>query len=185
MQILSYQLRKVFDMKCNQLATHPWREQDGVVYFTVTSRGTTGKQWIDYFKKKGYCTYDHAKSILNDPEFGTTTGVTTEIAVFKGVLLKDDERTPKKISAKALSFNWFKPRAEVACLIRETFSDNEIEAMGLNLITVMHEPFEWPYCGSAVRLSIGSKECGPGLYPCYNRPYNGLILNHGFAFSRP
>lgn len=34
-------------------APHFWREEDGVFYFSVTSDGTTGPEWIERFKSKG------------------------------------------------------------------------------------------------------------------------------------
>ena len=41
-----------------------WREQDGIIYFNVTSDGTTGNEWIERFEKRGFQIEDRARSIL-------------------------------------------------------------------------------------------------------------------------
>ncbi len=119
-----------------------WREQDGIIYFSVTSDGTTGEEWIKRLEKKGFYLSDHAKSALHSPDFKPTKGVTTEIAVLKGMLFEDKGRITKKIRAFAAKRKLGAPNAEVACLIRENFSDKDIEAMGLTWIITMHEPIK-------------------------------------------
>ncbi|MFA5000824.1 MAG: hypothetical protein WC531_01170 [Candidatus Paceibacterota bacterium] len=56
---------------------------------------------------------------------------------------------------------WTKPNAEVACLIRKNFSNEEIEAMGLTWIITMHEPIKdsdgFPNLLSAHRLGDGRR----------------------------
>src|SRR3989344_110555 len=71
--------------------TRNWREQDGVIYFSVTSDGTTGPQWIERLEGKGFRLSDYAKSVLRSPDFKPTSGVTTEIAILKGMLFADKE----------------------------------------------------------------------------------------------
>ncbi len=119
-----------------------WREQDGIIYFSVTSDGTTGEEWITRLASKGYCVGDYAKQVLRSPDFKPTSGITTEVAVLKGLLFGDSDRITSKIRAEAKRRKLNKPNAEVACLIREHFADEEIEAMGLWAIVVMHEPIE-------------------------------------------
>jgi hypothetical protein len=159
-----------------------WREQDGVIYFSVTSDGTTGPEWIERLGKKGFRISDYAKSVLRSPDFKPTKGVTTEIAVLKGMLFEDNDRITKKIRAEADKRKLNKPNAEVACLIRENFSDEEIEAMGLWYIVAMHDPIKDsdgdPYLLDAYRVDDGrwldTFYDFPGLR--WSRPY-------GFAFA--
>src|SRR3989344_2067345 len=123
--------------------TCSWREEDGVIYFSVTSDGTTGKDWIARLESKGFCLLDgYAKQLLSSLDFKPTNGVTTEVAVLKGMLFEGDDRTSKTIRAEADKRKLTKPNAEVACLIREKFADKELEAMGLLWIVVMHEPIK-------------------------------------------
>ncbi len=159
-----------------------WREQDGVIYFSVTSDGTTGEAWIKRLESKGYRLSDWAKSVLISSDFKPTSGVTTEIGVLKGMLFSDDNRVTKKIRAEAEQRKWFTPNAEVACLIREMFSDEEIEAMGLWWIVTMHEPIE-DSVGVPLLLSAGRDDGGRWLRAYYGRPDDPWLRSRGFAFA--
>lgn len=122
--------------------TRNWREQDGVIYISVTSDGTTGPEWIKRLEGKGFHLSDYAKSVLCSPDFRPTKGVTTEIAILKGVLFEDLDRTTSNIRDMATQRKLTTPNAEVACLIREEFSDEDIEVTGLIWIVTMHEPIK-------------------------------------------
>jgi hypothetical protein len=117
--------------------TRSWREEDGVIYFSVTSDGTTGEEWINRLEGNDFRMINYPKSVLRSPDFKPTTGVTTKIGVLKGMLFSDDDRITKKIRAEADRRTFTKPNAEVACLVRTKFTDPEIEAMGLFGIVVM------------------------------------------------
>jgi hypothetical protein len=161
--------------------TRSWREQDGVIYFSVTSNGTTGKEWITRLESKGFCLGDWAKRVLRSQDFKPTSGVTTEVAILKGILFGDNDRIIKKIRAEADKRKLSKPNAELACLIREKFTDKEIEQMGLWYILVMHEPFDFSGCNPL--LMVASCHYGGRWLFAYNgRPHDGWISNYGFAF---
>ncbi len=119
-----------------------WREEKGVIYFSVTSDGTTGPGWIKRLEDKGFKLGDSAKSVLRSIDFKPTTDIITEVAVLKGILFEDDDRITKKIHTEAAKRKLETPNAEIACLIREQFTDEEIEAMGLKWIVSMHEPIK-------------------------------------------
>ena len=161
--------------------TLSWREQDGVIYLSVTSDGTTGPEWIARLEKKGFRVSDYAKSVLCSSDFKPTSGITTEIAILKGMLFEDSNRVTKKIRAEAKSRKLMKPNAEVACLIRENFSDEEIEAMGLYWIVAMHEPIN-DSDGDPLLLDAGRIGGGRWLGACYGRPGSGWFRFYGFAF---
>src|SRR3990167_3581782 len=78
-----------------------WREEDGVIYFSVTSDSTTGEDWIKRLKSNGFRVGDYAKQVLRSPDFKPTNGVTTDVAVLKGMLFEDNDRITKKIRAEA------------------------------------------------------------------------------------
>ncbi len=119
-----------------------WTEKDGVIYFSVTSDGTTGEQWIARLEGKGFRVVHYAKSVLRSRSFKPTSGITYEIAVLKGELFSDSDRTTKTIRKEAKNRKFSMPNAEIACLIREKFSDKELEAMGLYWIVAMHQPIK-------------------------------------------
>lgn len=160
-----------------------WREQDGVIYLTVTSDGTTGPELIKRLKDKGFHISDYAKSIVNSPDFKPTTDMITEIAILKGMLFSDSDRTTKKIRAEAGKRNFTAPNAEVACLIREKFTDKDIKAMGLYWIVTMHEPIKDSDGGSRL-LDVHRGGDGRWLSASWARPGDGWSRDSGFAFVR-
>jgi len=162
--------------------TRSWREQDGVIYFSVTSDGTTGEEWIKRLEKNGFRVSDYAKSVLRSKDFKPTSGVTTEIAVLKGMLFEENERITKKIRDEAARRNLVTPNAEIACLIREKFTDKEIEAMGFWWIVAMHDPIE-DYDGDLLLLSANRHDRGCGLNAFRGSPGDGWDHEDGFAFS--
>jgi len=159
-----------------------WREQDGIIYFSVTSDGTTGEDWIKRLERKSSQISHYAQQVLRSPDFQPTNGVTTEIAVLNGLLFNDNDRITKKIRAEANRRQLIKPNAEVACLIREMFTDKKIEAMGLWAIVVMHEPSK-DYFGVPHLLHADRFEYGRWLFVCRGEPGCGWDHGCGFAFA--
>lgn len=162
-----------------------WEEVNGVICFTVTSHGTTGPEWLkrsptpNFRQIDGWC-----EDILDSPEFKATSGVTYEVAVLTGRLFSDHARKLRKVRTDARRRNFGTPNAEVACLIREAFSDEELEAMGFRDIVVMHK-------------SIKDREHDKMLLCVSSREEGGLLSVHeddslftferdtGFAFLLP
>lgn len=161
-----------------------WREEDGVIYFSVVSDGTTGPAWIERLERKGFRLSRWAKDVLNSDDFQPTTGVTYNIAVLKGQLFTDEDRTTKNIRSAADQRKWAKPNAEVACLIRENFSDDDLEAMGLWWIVVMHEPIK-DSDGSPRLLRVIRDDEGRWLDTDYGFPDGRWHRSVGFAFVVP
>ena len=159
-----------------------WTEKDGVIRFAVKSDGTTGPQWIKRLKEKGFRLSRWAEDVLNSRDFKPTKGVTTEVEVLKGELFSDSERITRNIRADADKRKLATPNAEVACLIREMFSDEEIEAMGLWCIVAMHEPIK-DSGGGAYLLAARRGDNGPWLSTFYGKPDNEWDRDTGFAFA--
>ena len=168
-------------------STPKWREAGGVIYFSVTSDGTTGEVWIARLETKGFRITDYSKQLLRHRKFKPTDCVTTEIAVLKGELLKgelfaDGVRLTNHIRALARKRKLTKPNAEIACLIREKFSDKELGAMGLWAIIAMHDPI--PYSGGGTLL-LGADRYGDGqwLSAYYGNLGDRWSRDDGFAFA--
>ncbi len=126
-----------------------WREENGVIYFTLPpTDGTTGEEWIARLESKDFHIGNHAKSVLRSDDFKPTSGVTTEVAVLKGTLFTDNDRITRNIRAKAYAGTFTQgrklsdPNPEVACLIRENFSDEDLKVMGFWWLVAMHEPIK-------------------------------------------
>ena len=162
--------------------TPSWREADGVIYFSVTSYGTTGEDWIKRLKGNGFDVEYYAEHVLCSPDFKPTNGVTTEVAVLRGLLFEDNDRITLKIRAEADKRELSKPNAELACLIREKFTDREIEAMGPWRVIVMHEPINDAGDGPSL-LDANRSGCGRGL--SILRASYRWHRDVGFAFAVP
>jgi len=158
-----------------------WREENGIIYFSVISDGTTGEGWIARLESNSFRVVEYAKSVLRSKDFKPTNGIIYEIAVLKGELFSDNERITKNIRKDAKNRKFTTPNAEIACLIREKFSDKELEAMGLYWVVAMHEPIEdsdgGPELLSASRVGVGS-----WLYTYYGGPDGKWSRDGGFAF---
>lgn len=158
-----------------------WTQKDGVINFSVTSDGTTGEQWITRLESKGFCIGDYVKGALHPKDLKPTSGVVYEIAVLKGELFSDNGRITKNIRKEAKNRKLLTPNVEVACLIREKFSDKELEAMGLYWIAIMHEPIK--YANSSLKLlRVRRNYDGPWLDTSSGAPDRRWDNNYGFAF---
>ncbi len=158
-----------------------WTEENGVIRFSVTPNGTTGEQWIARLESKGFRVRDYAKSVLRSKSFKPTTGITYEIAVLKGEIFSDNERITRNIRKDAKNRKFSTPKAEVACLIREKFSDKELEAMGLYWIVTMHEPIKDSVGGPALLYAYRSGD-GSWLHANYSGLDDEWDRSDGFAF---
>lgn len=158
-----------------------WEERDGVIYLSVTSDGTTGPEWIARLENGSFRLTTYAKQVLCSADFQPTNGVTYQLAILKGMLFEDSDRTTRKIRNMADQRQLTKPNAEVACLIRENFSDEEIEAMGLYWIVTMHEPIK-DSVGALRLLAADRRGGGRVLDACYVKPDYGWGRGSGFAF---
>jgi hypothetical protein len=161
-----------------------WREEDGVIYFEVTSDGTTGPEWIKRLEKNGFRVSDYAKSLLRSPDFISTNGVTTKIVVLPGKIFEDSDRITKKIRVEAERRGFVKVNAETACLAREVLSDKDLEAMGLWWITIFHDPIE-DSDGDPSLLTVDRHGDGRWLSAYYVRPDVNWNSGNGFAFALP
>jgi len=160
---------------------HRWREQNGAIYFKVTSNGMTGPKWIEHFNKKGIQISKWVQDILLSPDFKATCGVTTEVAVLMGILFTDNDRITDNIRAEAGKRNLTTPEAELGCLIRDMFTEEEIEAMGLEWIVAFHEPIK-DSVGNPSLLGTGRNVKDPWLCSNYDEPGNRWFQKLGFAF---
>ena len=157
-----------------------WQEKDGVITFTVTSDGTTGPQWIKRLKKGGFRVSDYVEQLLN--KMSTTDGVTIEVSVLTGELFSDDDRTTSKIRAEAESRGLIEPNPEIVCLIREKFTDKELEEMGIWAMVAMHEPIN-DAGGGPDLLDADRSGGGRWLAACYDEPDRRWHRDYSFAFA--
>lgn len=151
--------------KSASIKIHPpalWHKNDGVVHFQVTSDGTSGEQWIRrLIRKGGFRPSVEAERVLLSEEFKPTSGVTTKIVIFRATRFKnrsDDsgDTIIERARNEAKDLGLRTPKAEVACLIREMFSDKEIRSLRLSRIIVMHRPVSIASAGWPALLEVNN-----------------------------
>jgi hypothetical protein len=124
----------------------PWKEENDIIYLPpLTSDGTTGPEWIKILREKNRWidNKELIKLFLSDG-FKPTTGVTYNVAIIKGKLFLDNDRTTEGVYVNADNHGFKELSPEVACLICESLSKEEfqiLERMGISNIVIMHSPF--------------------------------------------
>lgn len=164
-------------------------DTDGNIHFTLTSNGRTGEEWIAYFENekrdgnKKYRVSDWGKSVLRNTS-NPTNGVTYHIVVRPGAKIGASDRITKKIRKAAEDKGWKKPHWEVGPLIRDAFTDKELEEMGVWYIVAMHEPIK-DADGDPFVLYSRRDGGGRWLDADCEKPDDGWDGRGGFAFEAP
>ncbi len=167
-------------MTPKQYCREGWFEENGLVYFTVTSDGTSGPKWVSRLEQRNCRIKDCAKRVLFSSSFDSTSGVTTKVVIFRGLFFGNNDRSFGKIKAFAVGCRFFAPQLEIACLIRQRFTDKEIEEMGFWRIVVMRPVKD--FNGDWRLLSINRSAGGNWLDTNFITPSLKLDRNLGFAF---
>lgn len=159
-----------------------WQGYDKLVYFAVVSDGTTGPEWIKRLQKKGFSVGRQAETLLWSSDFKPTSGQLTVMAIVKGTCFSDNNRMTEKIYKEANRLRFGGPNMEVACLIREKFSDQDIKAMGLNFLVTMHSPVADSH-GDLKLLDAHCRAKGNWFGARYGKRNGRWPRGTGFVFS--
>jgi hypothetical protein len=170
-----------------------WRAEAGIISFPVTSDATAGDKWIPRSENQGFSVGYDAKSVLRSRDFKLTpAGVTLVVAVLTATCFSEGDLTLAKAFELAEEFNFTIPNTDIACLIREKFSDEDIELMGQRVgldlwhILTMHEPIR-DQDGLPSRLLVTRQSSRNELILSRDRPGSGVHRfprDYGFAFIR-
>lgn len=164
-----------------------YQELSGIIRFTLPpTDGITGPVWITRLERKDITIGDNARKMLLSKKFVPTTGVVREIAVLKGESFTGENRITRNILAEGtrLGFQHGKEsNPEIACQIREMFTNKEVNEMGLLWIITMHEPV---IVGDDPRLLVVDCDGGdPWLYAYCGKPGRRWDREGGFALVVP
>lgn len=130
----------------------------GNVYFTVTSNGMTPEQWEQHFECRGQPISNSTRDILPYINDAPTKGVIYNIVIRSGRTIDDYSRITKRIRKAAEKCGWQKPHWEVAFLILDTLTEEQLKKMGLLYIVTMHEPIKSPDGNPCLLLAILCRE---------------------------
>lgn len=158
---------------------------------SITSDGRTGKQFITDLEKKKFQVGNEAKFCMTKSKdadgklaFVSSSGVTYKPVIIKGEAFEDNERITSNIRRVAAERKYITPPAELAPLLREAISDEQIAQMGLTWLIVMHEPITdsdgYPYL-----LGVGRRGGGRGLRAYWDDPDDRWRRVSGFVFLAP
>ncbi len=159
-------------------------DDEGNIHFTLTSYGFNREQWEQHLELRGWRIGDYARQVLRRASDAPTNGVVYNIVVRPGKKISDSDRITKKIRAAADKKGWLKPHWEVACLIRDTFTDDQLEQMGLWYIVTMHEPIKDSGGGPRLLYSFRRGD-GRWLRASDDGPGDDWDVRGGFAFVVP
>ncbi len=161
-----------------------WERVGDTIFFTLPATdGTTGEGWINRLELQGVKLTDDARGVLRSNDFKPTTGVIYHVAVLVGATLVAENRITKNIQAEGTSRKWEDLPPEAVCLIREVFSDTDLEVMGLWWIVGFGKPIQFdgdPHFLFA-RRDDGGRRLGAG----FAGPDGRWSGRGGFAFRVP
>lgn len=167
-----------------------WREDKGILYFDVVSSGRNPDDWIVrlYASECWLGGHHYVKDMLLLGGF-TPTNKKHTIAVMRDSLFpKSASRA--EMDGEAARHGFIKPTMEIACLMREAVSSEDIRRMGFDALMVMHEPVKTRSRHESLhnvnvllmlyefeeRACLGAHFCGaPSLYK----------KNRGFIYAVP
>lgn len=155
---------------------------------TLTATGLTGKQWLARLKKGKYKVSSYAEDLILSDEFnkniskkGTEFNVAiipqTELGLGKYV-------TTTQIKEYAENKGWSIPTPEIALLLREALSNEDMEALGVWWIVALHEPMT-DRGGDPRVLGAHRNDGEPWVHACWGYPGRQWRAGHGFAFLVP
>lgn len=151
--------------------------------FKVVSDGRTGVDFIADLEGSQYKLGGFARDMLRKPLIWTK-GKTYKLVVIKGEEFEHDDRRTSKIRAEAEKRGYLTPPAEVAPLLRELISNEEIEMMGLFGLAVMHEPITI-LCGGPMIFVLDRHGTGRWLIGSFGAADGMWTREVGFLFLAP
>jgi len=149
----------------------------------VTTNGLSGQAWIKRLEKKGYNIGNYAKELLEHSGLKILKK-SYNIVILKGEEMGKDWFTNQEVRDKAKELGYLTPPVELAPLLREMISDEELKKMGLWWLIVMHEPIT-DSDGRPDVLGIGRLDEGRWLNACHGGARYGWYRAGGFVFLVP
>ena len=140
--------------------------------------------------KTEYSFDDRKVNKLLEKSSRLTTGVIYQPVVIKGTEFPEDP-SEAEVAAVAIGLNCQIPPIEVASLLSESLSGEDLKKMGVEWLVVMHEPIvieknDGPFLGTILHLSICPS--GPEWWhtaECKDDPDEELNRNGGWIFLAP
>ncbi len=160
---------------------NPWGIPQNI---EVTTRGRTGEQCITSLEEQNFRLGSYGKELLRSEAFIATNGTIYNLVVIYGNEFEDSERTNANIRAEGTLRGYLTPPMEVAPYLREMFSDEDLEQIGIWALVVMHEPVNASDGFALVLGDIRGVE-GRWLGTYDGHPGGRWSREYGFVFLAP
>ncbi len=173
-------------------ATFETDSASGRITVKVKALGLSGEEWVARLEALKYRVSDYAKSVLRNPEYHKhrlEPGMEYTIALVRGTeIRKDRDRTTAKL--RELGARDYgkdvhdRTKAELACLLREAVSDEQLEKWGIWYIAILHDPIADLDGGPRV-LSVRRRDEGRWLDASWDEPGSKWGDDGAFGFPLP
>lgn len=148
---------------------------------TKTITVISHKDVYENLKKQGKYFSPWAQEIISKISF--TEGISYEVAIITASEMGNEYFTTKEIRDEALKRGYITPPAELALLLREKLSDEEIKTMNISWLVTLHEPIKDSDGDPRVLGSrVDDRFC---VLACRGSAGRGWYRGHGFAFLAP
>lgn len=163
-------------------------DKHGRILVTVTGLGLTGAEWLARLDAAGFKLTEWARDVLTRPDYDAKhrleAGKSYTVALMFGKkeFATDTERTTANLQACG-ERDYGKSedlRGELALLIRETISDEQLQRWGIWYIAVLHETIT-DSGGHADVLASDRSGGGRQVYACYDHPVHDWLGAGAFA----
>ncbi|HUQ30228.1 MAG TPA: hypothetical protein VM103_01780 [Candidatus Paceibacterota bacterium] len=164
----------------------------GRIIVTVKATGRSGEEQIAHLESLKYRVSDYAKSVLRNPAYNQQRleeGKEYQIALVRGTeIRKEKDRTTKALKAiGAKDYGndvHIRTKAELACLLRETVSDEQLEKWGIWYIAILHDPIA-DSDGNPCVLHVLRDDEGCWLDARWGEPSDCWFVEGAFGFPLP
>ncbi|MES2060096.1 MAG: hypothetical protein V4438_03635 [Patescibacteria group bacterium] len=164
----------------------PWTvDEEGNTHFAVTSNGMHPAKWGPYLRQLGIDVPDEVCNLLLRGGDPSLTGVVFNVVVVPGGKLSQRDRLAWKLRERAALKGWGIPAWDVACLISERYSTEQIKQMGIKFIATMHAPINGVIRREELHLFASHTTDAKQRFSSILDVMDGLPNGGGFAFIVP
>jgi hypothetical protein len=165
--------------------------EHGQICFEVTTLGLTGPEWLQRLTTGGHTVAALAKNILSKYDYNQNhrykTGKTLKVFLVFGEETKEDyDRTAKNMkdlaSKQAGDQAVSDLKGELTFLLREKFTNEELEQLGVRYIVVPHTQIVDCEGYQNILLLYHLNDKSGGVDAGYDRPRDGWSVKDAFAF---
>lgn len=125
-----------------------WREENGLIFLPVTTHGLSGSEWKFRLAKAGACIDVEVERLLLPQTAQQTSQFDERVApasFHEAVIVKGFKGRRAQLIKLRQEKKWRLVNPEVACSLREVLTDEDLQNMGLQWLTIESEPLHYWY----------------------------------------